>query len=46
MKYFSHMLNVHEFSEVKQTKIHIDKWLEPENDCFDIEIAIDSLKTL
>jgi hypothetical protein len=44
--YFSHILNVHEGTEVKQTEIQVAEPLVPEPGAFEAEMAIENLKGL
>jgi hypothetical protein len=41
-----HILNVHGFSDVRQTQMHTAEPLVPEPTSFDVEIAIEQLKIL
>jgi len=43
--YFSQLLNVHEVNDVRQTEIHTAKPLVPELGAFDLEMAIEKLKS-
>ena len=42
---FSQLLNVHGVNDVRQTEIHIAKHLVPEPSAFEIELAIEKLKS-
>jgi hypothetical protein len=43
--YFSHLLNVHRVSDVRQIKIHTAEPLVPDPGPFEVEIAIAKLKS-
>ena len=43
--YFSQLLKVHGVNDVRQTEIHIAKPLVPEPSAFEIELAIEKLKS-
>jgi len=43
--YFSHLLNVHEVNGVKETEIHTTEPLVPEPSVFEVEMAIEKLKS-
>ena len=43
--YFSQLLNVHRFNDVKQTDIHSTEPLVPEPSAFDVELAIEKLRS-
>jgi hypothetical protein len=43
--YFSHILNVHEVSEVRQAEIHTAEPLVPEPSTWVVELAIEKLKS-
>ena len=42
--YFSLLLNVHGFSDVRQAEIHTVEPLVPETSAFEVELAIEKLK--
>ena len=44
-KYFSQLLNVHGVNNVRQTKIHTAEPLVPEQSAFEVELAINKLKS-
>jgi hypothetical protein len=43
--YFSHLVNVHRVSNVKEIEIHTAEPLIPDPSLFEIEIGIEKLKT-
>jgi len=43
--YFSHLLNVHGFNDVRQTEIHTAEPLVPKPSSFEVEMAIKKLKS-
>ena len=43
--YFFHLLNVHEFNDVRQTEIHTAEQLVPELSASELELAIEKLKS-
>jgi hypothetical protein len=43
--YFSRVLNVHEFSDVRQAEIHTVAPLVPEPSDLEVELAIEKLKS-
>ena len=42
--HFSQILNVHGFSDVRQTEIHTAEPLVPETSALEVELAIENLK--
>jgi len=44
-KYFSQLFNVHGVKDVGQTEIHTNEPLVPEPSAFEVELAIDNLKS-
>jgi hypothetical protein len=43
--YFSQLLNLHEFNEVREAEIHKAEQLVPEPNAFEFELAIEKLKS-
>jgi hypothetical protein len=43
--YFSHILNVHRFSDVRQAEIHTAERLVPEPSALEVGLAIEKLKS-
>ena len=43
--YFSQLLNVHGFNDVRQVEIHTAEPLVPEPNAFDVELAIEKIKS-
>ena len=43
--YFSQLLNVHGVNDVRQAKIHTAEPLVPEPSAFEVELAIENLKS-
>ena len=46
MNYFSHILNVHGVSDVRQAEIHTSEPLVPEPSALDVELAIENHQVL
>ena len=44
-KYFSQLLNVHGVNDVRQAEIHTEEPLVPEPSAFEVELAIEKLKS-
>ena len=44
-KYFSQLLNIHGVNEVKQTKLHTAEPKVPEPGAFEVELAVEKLKS-
>ena len=44
-KYFSRLLNVHGVNDIKHTDIHTAEPLVPERSAFEVELAIEKLKS-
>jgi len=44
-KYFSHLLNAHEVNDVRQAEIHTEEPLVSEPSTFEVELAIEKLKS-
>ena len=44
-KYFSQLLNVHGVNDVRQAEIHTAEPLVPEPSAFEVELAIEKLKS-
>ena len=42
--YFSQLLNVHEFNDIRQAEMHTVEPLVPEPSAFEVELAIEKLK--
>ena len=42
--YFSHLLNVREYKDVRQAEIHTVELLVPEPSAFEVELSIGKLK--
>jgi hypothetical protein len=43
--YFSQLLNVHQVNDVRQTEIHTTEPLVPEPSAFEVDMAIEKLKS-
>ena len=44
-EYFSQLLNIHGVNDVRQTETHIAEPLVPESSAFEVELAIEKLKS-
>jgi hypothetical protein len=45
-RYFSQLLNIHEFSDVRQREIHTAEPLVPEPSASEFELSIEKIKSL
>jgi len=43
--YFSQLLNIHGFNDVRQTELHTAETLVPEPSAFEVQLAIEKLKS-